>query len=282
MRPASLVHVTCLLAAVASLWAQPRRIVSTAPSITEALFALGLGDRVAGVTQYCHFPPEALRLPKIGSFLQPNIELVLSLKPDLVVIQKNPVNLKARLEGVNLPVLEIDNERLAGIYTSLRTLGAATGTAGKAGQLVAGMEASLAAIRVRAARRPARKIMFIVGRSPGRLEGLVAVGRANYLNELLTIAGGVNIFAEALSAYPKVTLEDVLSRNPDVIIDMGDMSETTGVTDSHKRAVVDLWKRYPTLAAVKNGRVFAVAADIFVVPGPRAVEAAAEFDRMLQ
>ena len=136
-------------------------------------------------------------------------------------------------------------------------------------------------IRQRTATLPARRMMFIVGRTPNTIEGLVAIGKASYLNELMTIAGADNVFREAALPYPKVSLEEVLARNPEVIVDMGEMAETIGVTSEQKRHVVELWRRYPNMAAVKLGQVFAVASDIYVVPGPRMVDAAREFARML-
>ena len=116
--------------------------------------------------------------------------------------------------------------------------------------------------------------MFVVGRSPNRLEDLIVVGKASYLNEVIALAGGENIFRDAVAPYPAVSLEDVLARNPEVILDMGDMSDTVNVTDEHKRGVVALWRRMQGLAAVRTQRVFAVASDIYVVPGPRVVDAA--------
>jgi iron complex transport system substrate-binding protein len=124
-------------------------------------------------------------------------------------------------------------------------------------------------------------MLFLVGRSPNALEGLIAAGRASYLNELITVAGGVNIFRDAPTAYPKVSLEEILARDPEVIVDMGEMARTAGVTEADKQRVLRLWDRYPSLTAVRTRHVFAVAADIFVVPGPRMVEAAREFARML-
>jgi iron complex transport system substrate-binding protein len=124
-------------------------------------------------------------------------------------------------------------------------------------------------------------MMFVVGRSPNRLDGLVVCGRASYLNEVIEIAGGENVFRDAIAPYPEVSLEEVIARNPEVIVDMGDMSDTVGVTEEHKRAVVALWDRIPNLAAVKHHRVFAVASDIFVVPGPRVIDAAKAFAEML-
>jgi iron complex transport system substrate-binding protein len=143
------------------------------------------------------------------------------------------------------------------------------------------IRARLDAIRRRAASLPRRSLVFIVGRSPGSLDDLTAVGKGSYLNELIEIAGGVNALARTAMPYPKVSVESIIGLNPDVLVDMGDMAETLGVTEEHKRSVVALWSRYPALKAAAQGRVFAVASDIFVVPGPRVADAAEAFEKML-
>jgi iron complex transport system substrate-binding protein len=261
--------------------AQPNRIVSTAPSITELLYALGLGDRVVGVTKYCRYPPEAQSKPKIGDYTSPNLEAIADLTPDLVVIQTNPIHLANKLAALKLRVLEVDQEDIAAIYKSIQQVGAATGTERAATQLSASIHTNLESIRARVSSLPRVRMMFVIGRSPNRLDGLVVAGRASYLNEVIEIAGGENVFRDAVAGYPQVSLEEVIARNPEVIVDMGDMSDTQGVTAEHKRAVVALWNRVPNLAAVKQHHVFAVASDIFVVPGPRVVDAAKEFAAML-
>jgi iron complex transport system substrate-binding protein len=124
--------------------------------------------------------------------------------------------------------------------------------------------------------------MFVVGRTPARLDGMIAVGRGSYLNELIRIAGGRNVLFDSPVTYPKISLEAVLRLAPDVIVDMGDMAATTGVTEAHRQSVVKLWETQPTVKAVTAKKVFAVAADIFVVPGPRVVEAAEAFAAMLK
>jgi iron complex transport system substrate-binding protein len=268
-----------LLAALL-LWPPPGRIVSTAPAATEILFALGLGPRVVGVTQFCNYPPEARAKPRVGTFLQPNIEVILRLKPDLVVIQKNPVRLGERLESMGLKTIEVDQPTVEAVFDSIRRIGAAAGAPERAAALERQMRAELEAIRRKVAGRAPPRAVFIVGRNPNAIEGLVAVGQGAYLNELMALAGGRNIFGDAGAPYPRIGLEEVLARNPEVVIDMGDMASTQNVTDQQTRAVVALWNRYPSLAAVKNRRVFAVASDIFVVPGPRIVDAAREFARM--
>jgi iron complex transport system substrate-binding protein len=261
--------------------APPERIISTAPSITELLYALGLGNRVVGVTRFCRYPPEAQLKPKIGDYTSPNLEAIAALKPDLVIIQTNPVHLADRLAKLKLRVLEVDQENIAAIYKSIHDVGAATATEHAATQLSDSILDGLGKIRNRVSALPRVRMMFVIGRSPNRLDGLVVAGRASYLNEVIEIAGGENVFRDAVAGYPEVSLEEVMARNPDVIVDMGDMSDTVGVTEEHKRNVVALWNRIPTLAAVRQHRVFAVASDAFVVPGPRVIEAAKAFAEML-
>jgi iron complex transport system substrate-binding protein len=126
--------------------------------------------------------------------------------------------------------------------------------------------------------------MFVVGRAPGRLDGLVVAGKSSFLTEVISVAGGDNIFRDAAAAYPEVSLEEVLSRNPDVVIDMGDMGDvgdTGGMTEQHRREIVGLWQRMSTISAVKQHQVFAIASEIYLVPGPRVVDAARSLFDML-
>ena len=267
-----------LLAVAASLAAQPRRIVSTAPSITETLFALGLGDRVVAVSQHCHYPPEATRLPKIGSYLKPNVEAIVGMRPDLVIIQaKMPDSIAGQLERMKLPTLQVEHGTLETMFAGIRDVAARAGVPDRGAKLESDIRARLEAVRRKTLGRPRRSLVFIVGRAPGALDNLIAVGKGSYLNELIAIAGGVNALASNALPYPKLSLESVLGLNPDVLVDMGEMAETTGVTEARKQAVVDLWRRRSALKA----RVYAVASDIFVVPGPRVAEAAEAFARML-
>ena len=269
------------IAAALACGQAPRRIVSTAPSITELLYALGLGDRIVGVDRFSRYPPEVLRKQKIGDYANPNLEMIASLRPDLVMIPTNPVKLAERLGTLRLKVLEIDQEGLAKLYESFRIVGDATGARAQAAKLTSTVQGQLETIRTRAAALKRTRMMFVVGRTPNRLDGLIVVGQASYLNEIIALAGGENVFRDAVASYPAVSLEEVLARNPDVIVDMGDMADTVGVTDQHKREVTSLWERLTSVAAVKQHRVFAVASDVYVVPGPRVVEAAKAFFAML-
>ncbi|MCC6392340.1 MAG: cobalamin-binding protein [Bryobacterales bacterium] len=264
----------------ANLFAQ-QRIISTTPSITEILFALGLGPRVVGVTTFCRFPEEARRLPKIGTFLDPSIETILGLRPDMVIVQKNPVRLTERLRAVGLRVIEVDPESMEGVHQTIAEIAQTVGIAEKGRELSARIRSELEQVRRVTAKLPKKRAVFFVGRTPGTLDGLIAAAKGSYLTELLADAGGENIFEDSPTAYPKVSLEDLLARNPEIILDMGDSTHTGAITEQHKREVIRLWDRYPALSAVRNHRVYPVADDRFVIPGPRMVEAVRIFARLL-
>jgi iron complex transport system substrate-binding protein len=273
--------IVLLLTATALLAQQPQRIVSTSPSITETLFALGLGSRVVGVSTYCHFPAEVDRLPRIGTYLKPNVEVIARLKPDMVILQRLPNSARDQLRALSIPVTETESGNLRQNLDSILAIGKAAGAAPAAQALIGRINSQLATLRASKAGKEPRSVAFIVGRAPGRLEGLVVVGGASYLSELMTIAGGRNVFADSNQDYVKISLESLVRRNPDVLIDMGEMAETVGVTENAKRAVVNLWGTQPSLKAARERRVYAVASDIFVVPGPRMVDAARAFAEML-
>lgn len=270
-----------LLLAAVSAWAQPERIISTAPSITEMLYALGLGPKVVGVTTFCRYPADAQSKPKVGTFIQPDYEKILSLKPDVVFIIKNPINLGQRLTQLGVRSIELKQDSIADILHSLRQIGDATGRPRQAAQLASRLEQQLEQLRQSVRGKPPVTTVFVVDRTPGTLQGMFGAGKGSYLDELLTIAGGRNVVSGAAGLYPKLSLEDILTADPEVIIDMGDYSHGRAVSNASSAGKLALWSRYGNLRAVRNRRVYDVSADHFVVAGPRMVEAALEFRRML-
>jgi len=270
-----------LALSAAYLAGAPQRIVSAAPAITETLFALGLGDRVVGVTTHCRFPEEATKKPKIGGYLRPSLEAIVALRPDLVIAERSPSNLVAQLAGLKISAVEVDFKTLPDILASFQRIADAAGVPERGLALRNSITRQLDQIRSHVKSYERVKIMFVVGRTPGTLTGIIVVGGASYLSELMAIAGGVNAFADSTAAYPKVTLEEVLARDPDVILDRADMGDQSAATEAQKRAVINLWRAYPMLRAVKRDRVVFGISDIFFVPGPRIVDAAQAFAKML-
>jgi iron complex transport system substrate-binding protein len=267
--------VTSLHAAV------PLRIVSTSPSITETLFALGLGDRVVGVSRYCRYPEEVTRLPQVGTFLKPDAELIARLRPDLVIVHGGPNGTEARLDALRIPHIVVERGTLASVYSSIRSIGDAAGVGDRATALIASIEQRLARVRAAVAGRPPRKVMMFVGRQPGTLTDLIAVGRDSYLNDLVTLAGGVNLMADpSMPEYPRISMETVIRLAPDVIIDDGEMAQTREERQRHSEATLRLWRAAPVAAAREN-RVHTVPSEAFTVPGPRVVEVAATLAQWL-
>ena len=249
----------------------PRRIISTAPSITEILYALGQQDRLVGVTSYCDFPPEAQQKTVIGDFASPNLETILRLRPDLVVLLSDRGDVREKLRPFHIPLLVLTQNTLSDIFDSIHRLADRIGCADEGRALASRLRAELDRVRAGQSGRPRPRVLFIVSRTPGALNEIYTVGRDCYIGELIDLAGGDNVFGEARAIYPKVSVEEILARNPDIIIDMSmGGSETAQVA----QRVRDLWEDFPTISAAKNGRIYALDSDMFIIPGPRVVEAA--------
>lgn len=276
------VHSAVLVLAVcATAAAQPRRIISTAPSITETLFALGVGNRVVGDTIYCRYPPEAQKITKIGTWLQPSTEAILALRPDLVIVQKTAAQSRGAFEKLGVNLLEVRFDSIADIFESIDRIGAATGASERANALHKSIEQQLAAVRNKVARLPRTSVLFLVGRTPGTLEAMIAAGPRTYINEAIEAAGARNIFESAAMSYAKISPEEIVARSPQVIIDASHGADSLNMSEAERKAQITLWRRYPTVSAVKNGRVFPVHSEIFLVPGPRVADMVRELVKLV-
>jgi len=249
-----------------ALKAQPQRIVSTFPSITETLFAIGLGDRVVGVSNYCRYPPAAVSLPKVGSYIKPDAEKIALLRPDLVILRKGASGLADRLSALGIAHAEVTLGSLSDVYAMIREVGMAAGANDRAEKLNGQIRARLDTFRAETAGQAKVKVLVIVGRTPGMLTNLIAVGPSAYLGELLQIAGGENILTERAISYPHISLETVVRADPDVILDVSGMSDAASGDDRP-------WLAHRELRAVQNARVFALPPEPLTTPGPRVVEA---------
>jgi iron complex transport system substrate-binding protein len=252
----------------------PARIVSTSPSFTETLFALGLGSRVVAVSEFCRFPPEVAALPNIGTYLRPDVERIARLRPDLVIVHAKADGLTRNLRTLKLRYLEIDPAALESVFSSIRSIGAAAGVGDRASALTANIQSRLDRVRKAVAGRRPQRVLLVVGRRPGMLTDLIAAGPSSYLSDLVRIAGGVNVLSDPrLPEYPRISMETVIRLEPDVIIDAGDMEDRPNERKQRVAATLTLWSRQK-LAPARSGRVYVVVDDAFVIPGPRVVEAA--------
>ena len=252
-----------------------QRIVSTAPSLTETLFALGLGPRVVGVSQYCEWPAEVKALPKVGTYIQPNVEAIVRLRPDLVLLERASNEVAGRLTSFGIRYAEIPHGTLGQTFAGMEQIAAAAGVPERGATLVTKVRAQLAAVQLQAGKGARVRVLMIADRTPGTLTGLVAVGPGNYEDEVLAIAGGDNVLREpSMPSYPRVSLETALRENPDVIIDLTDAHDADAAHVQARLADQALWGRELGLTAVRNHRVYIADSTVFLVPGPRVAEAA--------
>jgi iron complex transport system substrate-binding protein len=264
-------RVTSVLAAIAvaiGVADTPRRIVSLVPATTEMLFAMGAGDRVAGVSSYDRFPHEVESLPRLGGLIDPNLERLLALKPDLVVVYHTQSELKQQLETAGIPIFPYMHRGLADITQTIRSLGARIGFRAQAETLADRIERDLAAIRTRVAGRPRPRTLLIFGREPGSLRNIDASGGYGFLHDMLESAGGADALGDIKRESVRMSAEMVLARAPDVIIELryGDPLPAERVASERR-----VWNALPAVPAVKTSRVFVLVGDEFVVPGPRVV-----------
>ena len=255
--------------------AQPKRIVSTFPSATETLFALGLGARVVGVSTYCRYPPQVLGLPKVGTYSKPDAEKIALLRPDLVVIPVTSPGLADRLSAVRLRYVEVKSGSLAEVYSMIQDIGRAAGALAKAESLNRDIRSRLDAMHAAHAGLQRLTVLMVVGRTPGLLTNLIAAGPSTYLGELLQIAGGSNALKDTAIPYPHISLETVVRLDPAVILDMSEMGESAEPRIREERLQLP-WLSHRQLTAVRDSMVFGLASEALVTPGPRVVDAVEE------
>lgn len=236
--------------------------MSLAPSVTEILFALGASAEVVGVSQYCDYPEAAKRLPKVGSFLTPNVEAIAGLRPTLVIGPATAANLREvrAIRAMGFATLMVKDDSLEDIEREIAAIGGRIGRREQARQLLDTIRSHLAAVRERLSGVAPRTVLMLVGHQP-----MVAVGRETFLDELLKIAGGINIADRAAQSWPRLSIEYVIATAPEVILD-GQMGSDPASPES-------FWSRYPTVPAVREHRVYGYPQDLMLHPGPRVWQA---------
>ena len=249
--------------------AAPQRIVSLAPSVTETLFALGVGDRLVGVTTYCDYPPQARLVPKIGSFVSPSVEAVLAKQPDLVVgVRETDREKIKRMERMGLRVVVISVASLKETFRSIHSLAGIVGREEAGEKLLSQLQGQIDRIRARIAGAKRRRVLMLVGQRP-----MVAVGKGTFIDELLTLAGGENIAGAAPQPWPHLPMDYVVAKAPQVIIEGGMGSE--------REAPGKNWADLGSIPAVRDGRIYSYASDKILRPGPRVGEALEEIARLI-
>jgi iron complex transport system substrate-binding protein len=249
----------------------PRRIVSVVPAVTEMLFALGAGSRVVAVSSFDTWPPEVAPLPKVGALLDPDIERIIRLRPDLVVVYGAQSELSTKLARAGIRTYPYVMGGLANLTKTMRELGRELGLQAAAESAASAMEARLEAIRRRVAGKPRPKTLVVFGREPGALRAIDASGGIGFLADIVDLAGGENVMAGVRRESVRIGTEEILAARPDVIIDLHYGTTLSPDQIDRERAA---WKSLPAVPAVREGRVALLVGNEFVVPGPRLVDAA--------
>ena len=247
---------------------RPQRIISLVPAVTEMLFAIGAGDQVIGISSYDRHPPEALTRTRLGALVDPDVERILSLRPDLVVVYGTQDDLIARLSRAGISMFNYEHAGLADITTTIGRIGDRIGRRNEAQRVVAGIDAGIAAVRRQVAGRPRLRTVLIFDREPGGLRGMFASAGRGFLHDMLEVAGGDDVFADVDRQSVQVSVEVLLARAPEVVLEIHKSAGWTPDRLARERA---LWNTLAGLPAVRDNRVHMLVDDALSVPGPRVV-----------
>lgn len=240
-----------------------QRIVSLSPNLTEIIFALGLGDKVVGVSSDSDWPAEANSKPKVGTFWQPNIEVIIAAKPDLVVcetfLQQNEAAQALKRAGLNVLTLRV--ESIDELFAAIRSIGQAAGCPEKAEQLAAGIKEQLDQIRKASSSLKNVKVLWVIQTEPVRVAGV-----NTFVNEIIELAGGQNAIPPTGDQYPSISTEEIIGCDAEVII-----QSAMGTQDlaEQQESAEKFWSRFANLPAVKDKRIYVINPDTVLRLGPR-------------
>lgn len=248
----------------------PSRIISLVPAATEMLFAVGAGPRVIGVSSYDAYPAETAALPKLGALLDPDVERILALKPDLVVIYATQTDLERQLQRAGIATFDYRHAGLADVTRTLREIGARTGHTEAAERVASGIEGQLEAVRRAVVNLPRPRTLLVFGRERLALRGIYASGGIGFLHDMLTAAGGDNVFADVKQQSVQASTETIIARRPDAIVEIH--SSDTPMAHGAIQDEIETWSILASVPAVRSRRVSYLIDDRLVIPGPRVAE----------
>ncbi|MCX8117580.1 MAG: cobalamin-binding protein [Desulfobacterota bacterium] len=250
----------------------PRRIVSLAPNITEILFSLGLDEEVVGVSIHCNYPEKAKTKARVGSYIQIDVERVLSLRPDLIIATGagNPKEVVERLERLGIPSFVIFPKRVDDVFQSIRHVGQVVGREKEALHLIRSLQKRKEKVVAATQGLPRPRVFLQIGEQP-----IVTVGKGSFGDDLIRLAGGENVAGEDREAYPRWGMEEILRRSPEVIL-----ISSMNPKGNYQKALQD-WERWKTIPAVRTKRVHLIDSDLIDRPSPRIVEGLEEMAKAI-
>jgi iron complex transport system substrate-binding protein len=246
----------------------PNRIVSLIPAVTEMLFAIGAGPQIAAVSSFDTFPPDVKKLPRVGALIDPDVEKILSLHPDLVVVFSTQTNLREQLARAKIPTYVYSHAGLSDVFTTMREIGARAGRERAADELARTVESRIDALRTRVAAQPKPRTLIVFDREKLALRGIYASGGVGFIHDMVAAAGGDNVFSGVKQQAVQATAELILARRPDVILEL----RADPLDAAARVKEIGVWNTLSSLPAVRSSRVYLIADQRTVVPGPRVAE----------
>ncbi len=242
----------------------PARIVSMSPNLTQIIFALGADDLLVGVDEYSVYPPAAAELPRMGSYMDPDLEALIASRPDLVLTVETDEGLGDKLKGLGIEYREFRNDTVLDVLESIESLGWLLNKKDKAEELSDDFLNASVEIRHALDGTERTRVALVVGRNTGRLQDIFVVGSGSFLSELLEFAGGENVFADQAVSYPQVGVESLIGADPDVIIDS---TLAKGASEEEFVKLKEDWNSLAGLKAVRNGKIIVAREGWFQIPG---------------
>ncbi len=238
---------------------RPERIVSLAPNITEILYSLQLGNKVVGVTDFCDFPEEAREKPKIGWIISPGLEKIVSLRPDIVfaTTEGNKPEIIDELERMNIKTYVLNSHDINSVLNDIAAIGNVTGQSSAAQELVSSLTSRLDSVKKMASAGRHKRVIYLVSTEP-----VISAGPGSFIHDLIMTAGGINVLSDSQIRYPRIDMEHIILKDPEVIIAPSDLIEQ-----------IQGWKkRWGGISALRNGSVYPVNPDLVSRPGPRIID----------
>lgn len=258
----------------------PQRIISLAPNITETLFALGLADKVVAVSDYCDFPAVVNALPKVGGLMNPNLEAIIALQADLVILSAKQHRTIKQLQHLKIPTLAVHNTTLLDIKETITAIGRSTARQQQAKTLLNALENKINFIdkKIKPLSRPTVMISLGNSTSNEQINTVYIAGQNDFYNDLITLAGGTNVYKDTRLNVPSLSVEGIIQLNPDIIIDIYPEDDDH---NADLQQVLQRWQSLKHINAVKNNRIYIVEESYATIPGPRIILLLDQFARLI-
>lgn len=274
----SLKHLLCFAAILCAVSASaqttaslPRRVVTLAPNLTESVFALGAGDRVVGVSDFCQYPPEARTRKRCGGEYTPNFETLVALNPDLIILEGKASKVRDFCAQRGIPVLNVTMNSVASVRQDLLTIGKRLGVEEAATSLTHQIDVELAATRLNIPEDKMPRVFVSIDRPEGAVGTLLTAGRGTFLDEMVAIAGGRNAFADRTDLYPRISKETLIRRRPDIILEL---RPGQNIDAARKARLMEDWAPLSSIPAVRNNKIIFLTEDFLLLSGPRMAQTA--------